>query len=320
MKEALDGFAIQLMEAKKLGRDIHLAGHFNRVVVCGMGGSGVPGDLLKAYASDMDVDVVKNYFIPRSVDKRTLMFLVSYSGNTEETLSCFRQGLRVGCQMVGISSGGKLQELCRQYRVPHVDVPKGYQPRIAYPLQLFPILNVLENLGLVSSAPDIDEAVDLVKNADFTGHARQLAALLVGKLPIIYSSERMFGVANRWRIAFLENCKIFAAVGVFPEIDHNELLAYANPRLPFHVMILHDEDDYRRIKDRMKLTKKLISRTAHVTEIRLSGKGRLAKIVSSIFLGDLISFYLAESMGVDPTDISLVEDFKKQLGSGYLSL
>lgn len=317
MKGVLENFPQQIREALALAKGIKTDKKIDKIIITGMGGSALPGDILKAYLSDYNIPIFvnKDYFLPEFTNSKTLVFIISYSGNTEETIQSYRNALRKGAEIVVITSNGKLGKLCNKQKVNSIIVPKGVQPRLAYGYLFFSVLGVLQNSGLIDDkTKEIQKTIDTLKKPLFKERAEELAERLVDKIPIIYSSKRLDAIAYKWKINFNENTKILAFHNVFPELNHNEINGYVNVKGNFHVLLLKDEDDYQRIKKRMSVTKRLIkSKGVPVTEIALSGSCKLAKIFSAIYLGDWTSYFLALRYGTDPTPVEIVEELKKQL-------
>ncbi|HLD89288.1 MAG TPA: bifunctional phosphoglucose/phosphomannose isomerase [Candidatus Nanoarchaeia archaeon] len=320
MYNALEKFPDQITDALSLAehikpRNIH---HINKIIVAGMGGSGVSGDLLKSYFADADVPIFvhKDYGLPKFADSSTLVFAVSYSGNTEETIHSFKDGIKAGCKILTITSGGKLLALSEKHQIPAVKIPSGIQPRAALAYLLFPMLKILSNIGMYHlDNSEIEGTVKVLKNHAIKEKASHIAKKLVNKIPIIYSSNKMYVCSYRLKTQINENAKSMAFHHVFPELNHNEMVAYTKAKKDYHVIIFRDEDDNDRVKKRMDLTKKIImSRGIGVSEISSTGESYLRRLVLAIHLGDWISYYLALLYGVDPVDVKIIEDFKKELG------
>ncbi|MBI2145293.1 bifunctional phosphoglucose/phosphomannose isomerase [Candidatus Woesearchaeota archaeon] len=316
----VERFPEHVSEARNLGLDVKVSG-VDKVVVAGIGGSAISGDLLKSYCSEkapgLHVHVSRGYDVPAFTDNRTLVLAISYSGNTEETLSAVKSAMRKGARIVAITSGGKLMQQAEQLNRPVVAIPDGFQPRAAMPYLFLPLLNVLFNAGLIADpAQEISAAAGALKAASsaYRERARMLADKLAGKVPLIYSSEKMAGVAYRWKCEFNENSKIHAFSHVIPELNHNELVGYTRLNANYYVIFLEDDSDLRRVKERIKLTKELIgAKGVPSTQLVIKGDNVLMKLLSAVYIGDLASVYLAKLTGVDPEPVAIIEDLKKQL-------
>jgi glucose/mannose-6-phosphate isomerase len=312
----INAFPRQVEEAARLGKDVKVLGEVDRVVVTGIGGSDLPGELLKAYLNiKVPIFVNHDYDLPEFVNSKTLVFVVSYSGNTEESLAAFKVAFRKNCRIVGMSSGGKLRDFCLKNSLPHILVPGGLQPRMALGYLFFPLLNTLYSSHLIPNPEnDVNAVVAALRKADIEEKAKELAEKLAGKIPIIYSSNKLAAVAYKWKINFNENSKTHAFCNTFPELNHNEITGYTKLNAYYYVIMLQDEDDYRRIKERMSLTKDLITnKGVEVTQIALTGECLLSRMFSAIHLGDLTSYYLALLNKVDPEPVEMQENLKKKL-------
>jgi glucose/mannose-6-phosphate isomerase len=305
----------QIREGVQLGKDVKITGGFSHVVVTGMGGSGIPGDLLRSVLHDCKIPIVvhKDYTAPGFVNKNTLVFAISYSGNTEETLSSFKDALKKRATVVALTSGGKLRELAREHRVPLIIIPQGLPPRNAIAYFLFPMLVILHNAGIAAlDLAEVKATIEALRNPAFEEKARQLAEQLRGKMPLIYAPEPLEGVALRWKQVFNENSKVHAFYNVFSEMDHNELVAYERAKDAFHIILLCDERDHPHNKKRAAFLKQVLKeRKIQITEIMLKGTAPLVKIFTALSMADLTSYYLAQLYGVNPVETKLIEEMKK---------
>ncbi len=307
MLKDLDEFPEQCAAAWELGKDISLR-QINRILICGMGGSAIGGDYLQALVKTVPVEVLRGYTLPDYVDEDTLVFVVSYSGNTEETLSCFEQAVYKKAEIVCVSSGGKLSKLADKL----IRLPAGLQPRCATGYLFFPTLRVLHENGIIDAKKDVKETVKLLKKVD-KKYAQKLAKNLFKKTPLIYSSRELFPVAYRWRTQINENAKQMAFSHVFPEMCHNEIMGYHSAGKQFEVVLLKDGRDHKRVHKRMAICKKIFKKQVKVNEYEIQGKSRLARMLSTIYLGDYVSYYLALLNKVDPSPVKIIEWMKKEL-------
>lgn len=301
-----------------------------KVLICGMGGSSHAGEFIKyfldahAYSVKRDRSLIiaihKDYDLPTFVDNHTLVITSSYSGNTEEILSIFEQATKEGMPTVAMSTGGEMLHLAKERGVPFVELhdtsilPRnslGYQfSALAYILFRFNLIDDL-SLNLFSLAERMEPEM-----GRYEKKGKDLARHLVGTIPIIYSSQKYQPVAYNWKIRFNETSKTHAFYNIFPELNHNELVAYTHltPGQKFQVLILEDKDDYPKILKRMDLTKDLIQKFGVDVEcIEMEGEDSLTKIFSTVLLADWTSYYLALEGGVDPTPVDVIEELKKKL-------
>lgn len=292
----------------------------NAIVIAGMGGSAMAGDVLKNYLSDIPnlnlrIEVSRSYSLPKWIDENTLIIVSSYSGNTEETISAYRDAIKKRCKLLGLTTGGKLKESFTKNNHSQIIMPKGMQPRNAICYSFFCMLRVLENSGLIPSQTEyIKETVKAMKKPMLANAAQELAKSLVGKIPLIYASEKFAPVVYRWKCELNENTKIHAFCNVLPELNHNEIVGFTKKMGEFHVVVLSEVDDDEHTKKRIRITKSLIKQYGvPVTEIGIAGPDKLTRLFSAILIGDLTSFYLAMEYGIDPSPVEIIEKLKNML-------
>lgn len=301
------------------------------VVVTGLGGSAVGGDLLRVLVEDngeVPLVVNRDYQMPAFVNDSTFVIAASYSGNTEETLSAFEDAQDRGALLACVTSGGELAQRAAHYGTPVAFIPKGQPPRSAMGYMFIPMLMAAHKVGVIRRDPttDLQNAIALLEkareqwNADVPfekNPAKQLAAKLYGKLPIIYGSQAYSTVvAFRWKTQLNENTKIHAYSNGYPEMNHNEILGWvlAKQQVPnLAVVLLRDQMERPKIVARVETTKRLFARAAEVHEVFAEGQSLLARMLHAIYLGDWVSCYLALLYGVNPTDISYINLLKAVL-------
>jgi len=332
--DLLMDFPRQLGRARELADGISLdteAGAFNKVVVAGMGGSAIGGDLLRTYLLEtlaIPFLVHRDYSLPPFVGPGTLVFLSSYSGNTEETLSAAEKALRRKATIVAVTGGGELARLARREDIPLIPLPGGMPPRAAIGYSFMALLGSLVRIGLVEDRrADVEETIGLLEEKKPVygipapapeNPAKQLAGQLFGKLPVIYAwSWRYQAVAVRWRGQLAEIAKQLSSHHLLPEMNHNELAGWQYPAGLLSqtvVILLRDDQEPQRIGRRMDLTAQtLTSQAGRVVEARAEGRSLMARLFSLIYLGDFVSYYLAALNGVDPTPIERIEQLKSRL-------
>ena len=310
----------QIKEGYALGKDIKIAKPFSKILFIGMGGSGIAGALIKELLDadkecKMEILTARGYEAPKEIDSNTLVIAISYSGNTEETVSTYKTAVRKGASALLLSNGGKLEELAKIHKHPHIKVPKGLQPRMAIGYLFFPILRALENTGIIESfEKEVMSLSDTLSRKDVRAQAIELSAKCFEKIPLILSDSMFYQVAYRWKTQFNENSKTPSYSHEFSEFNHNEILGFSNRTAPFHAIILSIDKQHRRISKRIGLTKDILQKKGvSVTEIALKGT-LLKEMFTAIFLGDLTSYYLALRYETNPTPVELIEIFKKDLG------
>jgi len=315
MGKMIEDFPAQIREGFKT--EIK-AKPFENIFIVGMGGSALAGSLLKSYLYNINIPihVVRSYFMPEFVNKKSLVFVVSHSGNTEETINAYRTAIRKDANIIAMSSGGKLEKLALRQGITHVRIPfKNVEPRMTYCFQFFAMLKILNNSGFIEvKKSEVEKTIENFKKPMFKKMAEELAEKLIDKIPLIYSSDKLSSVAYKWKIDFNENAKIHAFCNYFSEIDHNEIVGYRNLKADYYVILIKDEDDYHKIKKRMDITKKLIKKNhVDVTELALKGHSLLIRMFTALYVGDWTSYYLAIKYKTDPSPVKMVEDFKKHM-------
>ncbi|MBN1280999.1 MAG: bifunctional phosphoglucose/phosphomannose isomerase [Candidatus Thermoplasmatota archaeon] len=334
MLDGLARFPEQIKEALAIAETVERFTFLkvDDVVVSGMGGSAISGDILASLFRDtLDVPLVVNrdYDLPKWVNKDTLVLCMSYSGNTSETLSSFKLAYQKKCKIICISTGGKLQELAEKRQVPFVKIPAGLQPRAATPYLLFPAIVFLKKIGLVKTAieTDIQETITITQEFITTLHrtvplesnpAKQLATKIHQTIPQVYGWGVYAPIALRWRHQFNENSKVIARTDIVPECNHNDLVGWsANPEVSklFSCILFRDRDEELvEMTRRLEFMHDLCSNMAGaVIEVTPKGKSRLAKMMYFMCLGDFTSCYLAVLRGIDPSPVDIITALKNRL-------
>ncbi len=317
MLKVLEDFPRQCKEALELPKGMSVSGKIDKIVVSGMGGSAICGDLLKNYLhnpnnSNIPVFVVRDYKMPGFVDKNTLVFAVSYSGNTEETISAFEDAKKKNANIITITSGGTL--INKSQKV--IKIPNRLQPRAALGYLFFPVLGVLVNSNIVDvKTEEIKEMLNILKKTDdFKAVGEGIAKKIESRTPIIYASESLSAVAYRWKTQFNENSKVAAFYHTFSEMNHNEIVGYQSMyRNDFVAILIRDAQDNERIKKRMDITKDILTNNVDIEEIFTKGNYLLSRMFSGIYYGDFASYYHALANRIDPTPVEIIEKLKGRL-------
>ncbi|MBI2042217.1 MAG: bifunctional phosphoglucose/phosphomannose isomerase [Candidatus Nealsonbacteria bacterium] len=297
---------------------IKIRGKFDGVLICAMGGSALPADIfqiwLEAYKIGLPLYIHRNYGIPEMTDKNHLVVCISYSGNTEETLSAFEEARAKKLKVAAITSGGKLAQLCEQYGLPAIIIPSDYPPRMATGFLLSALMKLLVNCGIIDNGLENIAALEKsLKPRTLEIQGKNLAKKIKGKLPVVYASERLRNLARIWKIKFNENSKIHSFYNYFPELNHNEINSYVAPA-NLHLLILKDETDSPQIQKRMDLTKEILEKRGFPVDIiKIRGKDILYKVFDNLLLSDWASYYLALELGHDSIPVKIVEELKKKM-------
>lgn len=324
MKKLVQNFPTQLHEALLIGQSYKFKTpkkQYANVVLTGLGGSGIGGSIVQNFVFDkMTVPFVvnKDYFLPKFVNKDSLVIVSSYSGNTEETLMAMKQALKVKATVVCITSGGKIAEMANRRKLDCILLPAGMPPRACIGYSMTQVLFVLQGLGLVkyNFEKDIKAAIRLLKNKSRSIQAKATALTnkLYGKLPIIYSGPEFEGVAVRFRQQINENSKMLCWHHVIPEMNHNELVGWRDKDASKAVVILRDNGDYERTQMRMEINKKVIKKyTKNISEVYTEGKSYWEKVFYLIHLTDWVSVKLADKRGQDAVEVKVIDYLKGEL-------
>lgn len=318
-KQIKDGLA--LVEGIKFDKK------FDSIMISGMGGSALPGNVLRIFinytfkdSKEKRLQVFQNRFygLPTEAYNNCLNIICSYSGNTEETIASFQECLDNNLPCVGFSNGGKIKEMCLANNIPHVEIPypfDNFQPRMATGYFVFSIFQLLINSGLIkfdiSKLDEVSEKLRLRTDA-LEEQGKALAKKLVGVTPIIYAGTYFKAIANIWKIKINENAKTPAFWGYFPELNHNEMVGFTNPQGKFFFVMLLDEKDHPQNIKRFEVMQKLMAKRGMEGEIiKITGDNTFEKVFATLFLGDWTSYYLALEYGIDPTPVDMVEEFKE---------
>lgn len=300
------------------------------VVVLGMGGSGMAGDVLAAAATPLvpvPVVVVKSYECPAFVGDSTLVFAVSASGDTEETLQAASDAAVAGARMVVVTGGGELGRLATSWGAPTVQVPTEIpQPRAALGSMAIPPLVVLDEVGLYRGGSYwVGEAVEQLKRrrdqlavAGDTSPAAALARRLGSRVPVIHGGGVVgSAAATRWRTQVNENAKRLAFSSAQPELCHNEVVGWAGAEASLGrelaTVLLRHDGEHPQVSRRFELVADIVRRTAEVVEVRAEGDGDLAQLLDLVIFGDYVSLWLAAEAGIDPGPVDVLTDLKRRL-------
>lgn len=299
------------------------------LVVCGMGGSGIGGDLAVAALGDRatrPISVVRSYALESWTPPDTFVLCSSYSGDTHETLACFEAAGAAGARRAALTTGGRLAEAARAEGVPVIGVPSGMQPRAAV---IYGLVGALECAAICGAAPslhsEVDTATGLLErlvgewgpDAPEDALPKRIARELQGRIPVIHGVGTTIAVARRWHTQVNENASMAAFWSELPEAGHNEICGWERGAraAPLAAVFLDDPDHHPRLERRIDLMcREVTSAGAPAIRVEPHGASRLERVLSHLLLGDLVSVYLAVLDGVDPTPVEALERFKRALG------
>ena len=334
MLGAVAGFPEQIKEAKEIVDSATLGSFFkvDNIVISGMGASAISGDIVQSLLRDkidIPIYVTRQYDLPKWVHKDTLLLSQSYSGNTEETLHTFKHGHQKRCKIIGISSGGKLQEFCEKREIPHIKIPTGFPPRAATGYTLFSAIYALKKIGVLNIDIDheIEETITVVNEfrnynkkevPEADNLSKQIAKKIYNKIPQVYGFDFYSPIAKRWCTQLNENSKLICRYDEVSECNHNDIIGWSmDPDVSkkFSCVLFRDrENESIYMSKRLDFMKKLYEDIAgNVIEIHPKGKKRLAKMMYAMYLGDFVSCYLGILRKIDPTPVDAITELKNEL-------
>lgn len=336
MRGRIRGLPLQCEEAWSQARDLVLPEHWqsssNKVVIGGMGGSAIAGDLVADLASlqqAVPIIVVRDFHLPFRLDRNSLFIGCSHSGNTDETLSLFRQALQQQARVLAVTGGGVLAEEAKAQNIPLLTINAPGEPRCAVGYNLMLLLGALRRLGLVNTSDDDVQGAtaDLRRQIAQLGEevptehnpAKQLAHELKDKLIVMYGSGIFSGAARRWKTQFNENAKIWAFFETAPELLHNAVEAYHSPpgvNPDKIVLVLQPNSNSEVLQSRYRVVKELLHRK-DIPHRVLAGVDAppLAQLLTTLNLGDYVSYYLALLQGVNPSPTPTLDLGKRLLSN-----
>ncbi len=333
MLEQIFGLPEQCRKAWEDARKQSLPAHYRgagNVLILGMGGSAIGGDLVAAlarYESPCPVYVCRDYRIPSWVGPETLVVASSYSGNTEETLAAFQQALEAKARCVAVTTGGKLAALAQEKGIPLWPITYAGQPRSAIGYSLLYLLRILEEAGLLGEkSAEVEKAVSLMESLRERikpevpleeNPAKKLALAIHGAIPVVYGPGFLAAVARRWKGQFNENSKNWAFYEELPEAHHNAVMGYPNPaesRGRLVVILLDSSLEHPRHEARLRITEEVLAmENIPFHKVKVEGGSFLEQILWSIHFGDFVSYYLAILNGAEPSSVVVINYIKRRL-------
>ncbi len=291
------------------------------IVFCGMGGSGVIGDyvyMLSYTVKDYPpVIVVKDYLLPEFINSNDLVFIVSYSGNTLETLSCFYKALAKTRNIVVIASNGRLIEEAEDKGIPYKTIPLNLMPRTALPDMLYAVLGVLDSSGLsLVSLEDAVKALEFLASntKQAVEEAKIIAEHLYDRIPVVVTTSRFYGLGFRAKNEFNENSKVPVKVEILPEWGHNDIVGWEyNGRYPWSILTIHGVNDS--VSELlMEFTENYYKQIGlPVKPLILSGNNMLEKLLYGSLVVGLASVYLARMYKRNPAETKSIVQYKNML-------
>jgi glucose/mannose-6-phosphate isomerase len=330
LRQVILDFPKQFAIGLKLANHMKVGKNFKSVCISGMGGSSFPADILETYLAHLrkkdstknkSLRIIKNrgYNLPTEANEKCLNIFISYSGNTEETIASLNEAIKNNLPSIGIANGGKLIDICKAKKIPFIIIPDISQPRYALGYFFSVLLQILKNGNLIEKdfskviLTSIKKLEEVTVKSEVTG--KKLAKKLFEKTPLIYTSEKLQGLARVWKIKINENSKTPCFYNYYPELNHNEMVGFTLPQGKFHIVTLIDNNEHPQIIKRMRITANILRKKKINTDLIdiVDNSNAFLTIFSSLALGDWTSYYLALNYKQDPTPVKMVEDFKKAL-------
>ncbi|MBN1639006.1 MAG: bifunctional phosphoglucose/phosphomannose isomerase [Ignavibacteriales bacterium] len=313
--------------SQKIDLDKIAIGKTLNIIITGMGGSAISGEVVSNLFQkklEYPVFINRNYELPAFANDKTLLIVSSYSGNTEETISSLKDGLRKKCQICVMTTGGEIEIIAKENDLPIIKLQKGFQPRFALWVNLFSLLNLFQYLNLIPDISDLVEKAKIIikKRANEFSKEKNLpldyAVQLLGFIPVIYAVDGITGVvASRFKAQLNENSKIHACLNSYPELNHNEIIGWETQNEKIFnskVVCIYDKDYHPQIQKRIKITNDLIRKAnTEIIEIKSEESEYELRLLDLIYLTDWISYYLAVLRNFDPSEINYIHFLKKKL-------
>ena len=302
---------------------------FDNIVICGIGGSAISGDILRSYLEQIgykkQIFVNREYNLPNWVNERTLIVASSYSGNTEETLQAYKEATKITKNIICFTTGGELETLAKSNGHQIVKMQSGMMPRCALAMSFFSIITAFIHLDIVSKnmSENIENAIkDTYYNLKkfskryqvlTSNEALKLALLLNGKKTVLYSGKVFGPVVTRWAGQLHENSKTHAFFNIIPEMNHNEINSwdYKENNSNLSIILLKDKSENQRVQKRITVFSELLKDKANVYGFSSDAEYLLSRMFEMIYFGDWVSYYLALMRGIDPTPIPTITKLKE---------
>ena len=323
MKRLISEFPNNFNEAKDIASRTKLqspSNEIHNVVICGMGGSGIGGDFVSKWLEDeieVPVKIVKDYTVPAFVSKNSLVIGSSYSGNTEETICAVEQAIDKEAHIIGITSGGRMKELCESNGFDVIIVPGGNPPRTALAYSIFQLVNIFVEMGMADSQRlnELMVAQERIikEEPSIKEQALELANYLNGKVGILYGTSDFEPVLVRARQQFNENSKALSWHHVLPEMNHNELVGWGGGDARFATVFFETSGNHPRNDKRIEITKAKIKEKSSIHTVKAKGQSKIEQSLYIVNIVDWASLYLSELKEVDPVEIEVIDFLKGEL-------
>lgn len=295
--DIISKMALHIRFALKITGEFKVLDPFDRIVCSGVGVNAVAGDILKSYLSDYDFKLVvhRDFGLPDITDNKTLVFILSYTGNDEEAISAYKAALRKGCKIIGLTSGGRLGDAFERNNTEHIKLPAKVIESLSMSYLFFPMLKILDNSKILKDQRDIIEnTIASLEKPEIADMAKQLYEKIQDKVPVIYCSSRLASIARYWKIQLNLNAKVPAFNSILPDAAC-ELNSYVKDLWDFYIIFLTDQEDTTEMRKSAAAAKRIIRNKSYgTTEINIKGDNQLARL----FIAAHMSEYTAHYLGV----------------------
>ena len=299
---------------------------FNHIIFAGMGGSGAMGDIFAAILSktNIHVEVIKGYLLPKTVNKKTIVVVTSISGNTEETLNVLQQASNLKCKIIAFSNNGKMKKFCLNNQIEYIEIKMEHSPRASFPTFLFSILKILQPFLPIKKNDVINSILALEKqkekisslNLDENNPALNLAQW-INNIPMIYYPWGLQASAIRFKNSLQENAKMHAITEDVIEACHNGIVSWSNTSIVKPILI-QGNNDYIKTKERWKILKEFfVEENIEYKEIHSNDGNIISKLINLIYLLDYSTIFKAVLMEIDPSPVKPIDFIKNRLNSNY---
>lgn len=324
MKELVENFPLQLQEALTIGKQASFhkpKKEIRNILITGLGGSGIGGTIVSELVQGecpVPILVNKDYFIPSFVNEQTLVIVSSYSGNTEETIMAMKAAVEKKSTIACITSGGTIAAMAAEHGCNLVLIPGGMPPRSCLGYSMTQLFFILHHYGFISGnfKPQLEAAIRLIQSEkeNIQKEASDIAEKLHNKIPVIYAVDGFNGTATRFRQQINENSKMLCWHHILPEMNHNELVGWAEKHPECVAVFLRSKDDFIRTQKRIEISRDVVSKLASsVIEVWSKGASALERTVYLVHLTDWVSCYLADMKNIDADEVNVINYLKGSL-------
>lgn len=322
MHKVYDKWPQQAREAYESNIETVNFSNINHIVFAGMGGSGAVGDLFSAILSksNIHVSLVKGYLLPKTVDSKTLVIVISVSGETVETLTVLESAFKMNCHLMAFSSGGKIESFCKKNNIKYLKIPKKHSPRSSFPTYVYSIMKTLHSILPIEKADVLESLSELEKQYEKIGthnltvsNSSLELAKWISEIPLIYFPSGLQAAAIRFKNSLQENAKTHVIVEDIIEACHNGIVSWEK-NFDVQPILLEGIDDYIKTKDRWNILKDYFkNHDISYWEIHSINGNILSKLICLVYLLDFTSIYYAIETKTDPSPVYSIDYIKERL-------